>query len=66
MKPQKTVPAPRSISGRKPWVKKTPIEIFLDQIAKQGERVAVLREALAKEERELKKFEDARKVLEAK
>ncbi|MFL6388933.1 MAG: hypothetical protein ACJ71U_15740 [Terriglobales bacterium] len=52
-------------SGRKPWVKKTPVEVVLEQIAKQEERVARMREELKKEERELQKLQQAKKVLEA-
>jgi hypothetical protein len=52
-------------SGRKPWVKKTPVEVVLEQIAKQEERVAGMREELKKEERELQKLQQAKKVLEA-
>ncbi len=65
MTPQKPAPAPEP-SGRKPWIKKTPIEIFLEQVAKQQQRVDEMREALAHEERELDKLQEARKVLEAK
>lgn len=64
MVPQK--PAAESTSGRKPWIKKTAVEIFLEQIAKQEQRVAEMREALGHEERELEKLQEARKVLEAK
>lgn len=66
MAPQKTSAVSESASGRKPWVKKTPVEIFLEQIAKQEERVAELREDLAHEERELEKLQEARTVLERK
>jgi hypothetical protein len=52
-------------STRKPWVKKTPVEVVLEQIAKQEERVAGMREELKKEERELQKLQQAKKVLEA-
>jgi hypothetical protein len=52
-------------SARKPWVKKTPVEVVLEQIAKQEERVAGMREELKKEERELQKLQQAKKVLEA-
>ena len=52
-------------SGRKPWVKKTPVDVVLEQIAKQEERVAGMREELKKEERELQKLQQAKKVLEA-
>ncbi len=50
---------------RKPWIKKTPVEVVLDQIGKQEEKVADMRRELAKEERELAKLQQARKVLEA-
>jgi hypothetical protein len=53
-------------TGRKPWVKKSPLEVFLDQIKKQADRVAEMRKELQKEEQELQKLEAARKVLEGK
>ena len=53
-------------SKRKPWIKKTPVEIILEQVAKQEEKVAELRKELAKEEGELKKMQDATKLLQAK
>jgi hypothetical protein len=56
-------PAPKE--GRKPWVKKTPVEVVLEQIAKQEEKVNDMREELKQEERELQKLQQARKVLEA-
>jgi hypothetical protein len=46
-------------------VKKTPVEVVLEQIGKQESKVAEMREALAHEERELAKLTQARKVLEA-
>lgn len=64
MTPQKSVPAAET-SGRKPWIKKTPVEIVLEQIGKQEEKVAGMREELTYEERELAKLQQARKVLEA-
>jgi hypothetical protein len=51
---------------RKAWVKKTPVEIILEQVAKQEEKVAALRKDLTKEEGELKKMQDATKMLQAK
>lgn len=53
-----------STSSRKPWVKKTPVEIVLEQIGKQEEKVAGMRKELAREERELTKLQQAKKVLE--
>lgn len=64
MSPQKSAPAPEP-AGRKPWIKKTPVEVVLEQIGKQEEKVAELREELAHEEHELTKLTQARKVLEA-
>jgi hypothetical protein len=52
-------------AGRKPWVKKTPVEVVLEQIAKQEDKVNDMREELKKEERELQKLQQAKKVLEA-
>lgn len=52
-------------SGRKAWVKKTPIEHVLEQIKKQEEKVDKLREELKKEEQGLQKLQQAKKVLEA-
>jgi hypothetical protein len=64
MNAQKTVPTAVQAAGRKAWVKKTPVEIVLEQIGKQEEKVAGMREELAHEERELAKLQQARKVLE--
>jgi len=65
MTPQKAAPVPESAQGRKPWIKKTPVEVVLEQIGKQEEKVVEMREELAHEERELAKLQQARKVLEA-
>lgn len=56
---------PPTKEARKPWVKKTPVEVVLEQIAKQEEKVNEMREELKQEERELQKLQQARKVLEA-
>jgi uncharacterized small protein (DUF1192 family) len=48
---------------RKPWIKKTPVEIILEQVKKQEEKVAALKEELAREEGELKKMREATKLL---
>jgi hypothetical protein len=64
MTAQKTVSVPVA-AGRKPWIKKTPVEVVLEQIGKQEDKVAGMREELAHEERELAKLQQARKVLEA-
>jgi hypothetical protein len=51
---------------RKAWIKKTPVEIILEQVQKQQQKVEGLRKELAKEEGELKKMQDATKLLQAK
>jgi hypothetical protein len=53
------------VTGRRAWVKKTPVEVVLEQITKQEEKVAGMREELAHEEHELEKLQKARQVLEA-
>ena len=62
---QTAAPAATSTSSRKSWVKKTPVEIVLEQIGKQEEKVVEMRTELAREERELAKLQQARKVLES-
>ena len=64
MTTQKTAPAAEAAS-KKPWVKKTPVAIVLEQIGKQEQKVAGMRAELAREERELTKLQQAKKVLEA-
>ena len=58
-------PTPGS-TARKPWIRKSPVEVVLDQIHKQEERVAELQEQLNREKRELDKLQKAKEVLEAK
>ncbi len=65
MTAQKAAPAVEQSGGRKPWIKKTPVEVVLEQLDKHEQRVAGMREELAHEERELEKLTQARKVLEA-
>jgi hypothetical protein len=67
MTTQKAVPASSSstTANRKTWIKKTPVEVVLEQIGKQEQKVTGMRAELAREERELSKLQQARKVLEA-
>jgi hypothetical protein len=58
-------PAGTSASSRKKWIPRTPVEVVLGQIRKQEERVAEMREELAKEERELQKLQQAKKIFES-
>jgi hypothetical protein len=65
MTAQKTATAATAATSRKAWVKKTPVDIVLEQIGKQEAKVAEMRQELAREEKELNKLQQARKVLEA-
>lgn len=58
-------PAQTDASKRKPWIKKTPVEIILEQVKKQEEKVAELKKELAKEEGELQKMRKATELLGA-
>jgi hypothetical protein len=71
MTTQKAVPAKAAVSaqpttsGRKAWIKKTPVEIVLDQIGKQEERVAGMQKELDQEKSLLLKLQKAKAALEA-
>ncbi|MFY9561300.1 MAG: hypothetical protein WAQ52_13790 [Terriglobales bacterium] len=54
-----------SATQRKPWKKKTPVEVVLDQINRLKEDVAKKEEEFKQAKRQLEKLEAARKVLEA-
>lgn len=51
---------------RKPWVKKTPVEVVLNQIERLKENLTAKEEELNETRRQLKKLEEVRKLLEAK
>ena len=70
MTAQKADPAsPKSAASgqepRKPWKKKSPVEVVLDQINRLRDDVARREEELKLARRQLQKLEEARKVLEA-
>lgn len=50
---------------RKPWKKKTPVEVVLDQINRLHDDVVAKEEELKQAKRQLQKLEEAKKVLEA-
>ena len=52
-------------AARKPWKKKTPVDVVLDQINRLRDDVANQEEELKQAKRQLQKLEEARKVLEA-
>jgi predicted patatin/cPLA2 family phospholipase len=52
-------------TARKPWKKKTPVEVVLDQINRLRDDVLAKEEELKQAKRQLQKLEEAKKVLEA-
>jgi hypothetical protein len=50
---------------RKPWVKKTPVEVVLSQIERLREGLTKKEEELKLAKRQLQKLEDVRKILES-
>ncbi len=59
----KAAPAAKAES-RKPWKKKTPVEVVLEQADKLKAEIAEAEEALKAKRRQLEKFEQARKLFE--
>jgi hypothetical protein len=51
--------------GRKPWKKKTPVEVFFGQEEKLRQQVEEAEADLQQKREQLKKFEQARKIFEA-
>lgn len=66
---QSQPPAPaagsQTTTKRKAWTPKTPVEVVLQQIARQEKKVGELREELKKEEASLTRLQQAKRVLEA-
>jgi predicted RNase H-like nuclease (RuvC/YqgF family) len=50
---------------RKPWKKKTPVEVVLDQINRLRDGLSQKEEELKQAKRQLQKLEDVRKILES-
>ena len=50
---------------RKPWKKKTPVEVVLEQADKLKAEIAEMEEELKAKRRQLQKFEEARKLFES-
>ncbi len=53
-----------SSSTRKPWKKKTPVEVVLEQTDKLKAQIAEKEEELKEMRKQLQKFEEARKIFE--
>jgi hypothetical protein len=63
--PPTTEVATAAQATRKPWKKKTPVEVVLDQINRLRDGVLAKEEELKQAKRQLQKLEEAKKVLEA-
>ncbi len=50
---------------RKPWKKKSPVEVVLEQADKLKAEIAETEEELKAKRKQLQKFEEARKIFEA-
>ena len=57
-------PAPAKPEGRKPWEKKSPVEVVLEQADKLKAEIAEMEEEIKAKRRQLVKFEEARKLFE--
>ena len=60
-----TVTAPARPQERKPWKKKTPVEVVLEQADKLRQEITEAEEELKQKRKQLQKFEEARKIFEA-
>ena len=59
-----TSPQTTSKSERKPWVKKSPVDVVLAQADKLKAEIAEMEEEIKAKRRQLVKFEEARKLFE--
>ncbi|HEY2933126.1 MAG TPA: hypothetical protein VGK99_15395 [Acidobacteriota bacterium] len=51
-------------TGRKPWKKRTPVEVVLEQADKLKQEIAQTEDDLKQKRKQLAKFEEARKIFE--
>jgi len=58
------VARPVKTEGRKPWKKKTPVEVVLEQADKLKAEISEAEEELKAKRRQLAKFEEAKKLFE--
>ena len=56
---------PPKPEGRRPWKKKSPVEVVLEQADKLKAEIAEAEEELKAKRKQLQKFEEARKIFEA-
>ena len=58
-------PAETKSDARKPWKKKSPVEVVLEQAEKLKAEIAETEEELKAKRKQLQKFEEAKKIFEA-
>ena len=58
-------PTTEKPEGRKPWKKKSPVEVVLEQADKLKAEIAEMEEELRAKRKQLQKFEEARKLFES-
>ena len=63
-KPTDPKAPPAKPEVRKPWKKKTPVEVVLEQADKLKAEIAETEEGLKAKRKQLQKFEEARKLFE--
>jgi hypothetical protein len=56
---------PPQKGARKPWVKKTPVEVVLDQAVRLRSQIEEREQELKGLRKQLQKFEEARKIFES-
>jgi len=64
-KPNDPKAIPAKQPERKPWKKKTPVEVVLEQADKLKTEIAEMEEELKAKRKQLQKFEEARKLFES-
>ena len=62
--PKSSVPQAATKPDRKPWKKKSPVEVVLEQADKLRAEIAETEEELKAKRKQLQKFEEARKIFE--
>ena len=56
--------APPKSEGRKPWKKKSPVDVVFEQTEKLRAEIAEAEEELKAKRKQLQKFEEAKKLFE--
>ncbi len=62
---QKTQLSAQRTEGRKPWKKKSPVEIVLEQAEKLRTEITEMEEELKGKRKQLQKFDEAKRLFEA-